>query len=165
MLSDVFVLIVHRNQVVRITDGHYLHPECYTCPDCGLNLRMRGHFWAGNVMYCEKHAKDRYQGPGSSLLAPCQWASVLASPSSQPLHICPTVDEECCFSVWNFSFDSFTYFGHCMGFDNRLMNFITFNHILQYCDIPSCFICKCMLFVDVCFEQLGYFVLHGLIFS
>uniref|UniRef100_A0A8C8DXV0 PDZ and LIM domain protein 2 n=1 Tax=Oryzias sinensis TaxID=183150 RepID=A0A8C8DXV0_9TELE len=60
------------NQVVRITDGHYLHPECYTCPDCGLNLRMRGHFWAGNVMYCEKHAKDRYQGPGSSLLAPCQ---------------------------------------------------------------------------------------------
>lgn len=57
---------VHSTQAVRITDDHYRHPECYTCTDCGLNLRMRGHFWAGDVMYCEKHAKERYQGPGSS---------------------------------------------------------------------------------------------------
>lgn len=53
-------------QAVRITDDRYRHPECYTCTDCGLNLRMRGHFWVGDVMYCEKHAKERYQGPGSS---------------------------------------------------------------------------------------------------
>ncbi|CAK6950208.1 PDZ and LIM domain protein 2 [Scomber scombrus] len=53
-------------QAVRITDDHFRHPECYTCTDCGLNLRMRGHFWVGDVMYCEKHAKQRYQGPGSS---------------------------------------------------------------------------------------------------
>ncbi|XP_028313450.1 PDZ and LIM domain protein 2 isoform X2 [Gouania willdenowi] len=53
-------------QAVRITDDHYRHPECYTCTDCGLNLRMRGHFWVGDVMYCEKHAKERYQGPGTS---------------------------------------------------------------------------------------------------
>ncbi|KAM7391528.1 hypothetical protein PAMP_022213 [Pampus punctatissimus] len=53
-------------QVVRITDDRFRHPECYTCTDCGLNLRMRGHFWVGDVMYCEKHAKQRYQGPGSS---------------------------------------------------------------------------------------------------
>ncbi|XP_029017429.1 PDZ and LIM domain protein 2 isoform X2 [Betta splendens] len=53
-------------QAVRITDERFRHPECYTCTDCGLNLRMRGHFWVGDVMYCEKHAKQRYQGPGSS---------------------------------------------------------------------------------------------------
>lgn len=53
-------------QAVRITDDRFRHPECYTCTDCGLNLSMRGHFWVGDVMYCEKHAKERYQGPASS---------------------------------------------------------------------------------------------------
>lgn len=53
-------------QAVRITDDRFRHPECYTCTDCGLNLRMRGHFWVDDVMYCEKHANQRYQGPGSS---------------------------------------------------------------------------------------------------
>lgn len=47
---------------VRITDNHFRHSECYTCTDCGLNLKMRGHFWVGDVMYCEKHAKERHQG-------------------------------------------------------------------------------------------------------
>ncbi|KAM9360243.1 PDZ and LIM domain protein 2 [Symphorus nematophorus] len=46
---------------VRITDDHYRHSECYTCADCGLNLKMRGHFWFRDVMYCEKHAKERHQ--------------------------------------------------------------------------------------------------------
>uniref|UniRef100_A0A3Q2ZV75 PDZ and LIM domain protein 2 n=1 Tax=Kryptolebias marmoratus TaxID=37003 RepID=A0A3Q2ZV75_KRYMA len=50
-------------EAVRIGDNRYRHPECYTCNDCGLNLKMRGHFWVGDVMYCEKHAKERYQGP------------------------------------------------------------------------------------------------------
>ncbi|KAM9823521.1 PDZ and LIM domain protein 2 [Syngnathus typhle] len=53
-------------QAVRIVDDRFRHPECYTCTDCGLNLRMRGHFWVGDVMYCEKHAKERYQGQASS---------------------------------------------------------------------------------------------------
>ncbi|XP_035236027.1 PDZ and LIM domain protein 2 [Anguilla anguilla] len=53
-------------QAVRITDERYRHPECYTCTDCGLNLKMRGHFWAGEEMFCEKHAQERYQGPGSA---------------------------------------------------------------------------------------------------
>ncbi|KAM9858936.1 PDZ and LIM domain protein 2 isoform 1-T2 [Aulostomus maculatus] len=53
-------------QAVRIGEDHFRHPECYTCTDCGLNLRMRGHFWAEDVMYCEKHANQRYQGPGCS---------------------------------------------------------------------------------------------------
>ncbi|XP_033926499.1 PDZ and LIM domain protein 2 isoform X2 [Melopsittacus undulatus] len=50
-------------QAVRIRDGRYRHPSCYACADCGLNLKMRGHFWAGDELYCEKHAKLRYQGP------------------------------------------------------------------------------------------------------
>ncbi|XP_020512719.1 PDZ and LIM domain protein 2 [Labrus bergylta] len=54
------------NLAVRITEDHYRHPECYTCSDCGLNLRMRGHFWFGDVMYCEKHANQRHQSQGSS---------------------------------------------------------------------------------------------------
>ncbi|KAJ8285872.1 hypothetical protein GJAV_G00031940 [Gymnothorax javanicus] len=53
-------------QAVRIADERYRHQECYTCTDCGLKLMMRGHFWVGDEMYCEKHAKERYQGPGST---------------------------------------------------------------------------------------------------
>nr|XP_056716605.1 PDZ and LIM domain protein 2 [Euleptes europaea] len=52
------------NQAVRIQENRYRHPSCYTCTDCGLNLKMRGHFWVGEEMYCEKHARLRYQGPG-----------------------------------------------------------------------------------------------------
>lgn len=64
------------SQAVRISDDRFRHPECYTCTDCGLNLSMRGHFWIGDVMYCEKHAKERYQGPGSSpqaTVSPHHW--------------------------------------------------------------------------------------------
>ncbi|XP_056141886.1 PDZ and LIM domain protein 2 [Lampris incognitus] len=53
-------------QAVRIMDDRFRHPECYTCTDCGLNLKMRGHFWAGEEMFCEKHARERYQGPSTS---------------------------------------------------------------------------------------------------
>ncbi|KAL0979421.1 hypothetical protein UPYG_G00184850 [Umbra pygmaea] len=51
-------------QAVRIMDDRFRHPECYTCatPDCGLNLKMRGHFWVGEKMFCEKHARENYQG-------------------------------------------------------------------------------------------------------
>ncbi|XP_074020364.1 PDZ and LIM domain protein 2 [Numenius arquata] len=52
-------------QAVRIQEGRYRHPSCYACADCGLNLKMRGHFWVGDELYCEKHARLRYQGgPG-----------------------------------------------------------------------------------------------------
>lgn len=53
------------NQAVRIQEGRYRHPGCYTCADCGLNLKMRGHFWVGNELYCEKHARQRYSMPGT----------------------------------------------------------------------------------------------------
>lgn len=54
-----------RNQAVRIQEGRYRHPGCYTCADCGLNLKMRGHFWVGDELYCEKHARQRYSMPGA----------------------------------------------------------------------------------------------------
>ncbi|XP_077008879.1 PDZ and LIM domain protein 2 isoform X2 [Tamandua tetradactyla] len=53
------------NQAVRIQDGRYRHPGCYTCADCGLNLKMRGHFWVGDELYCEKHARQRYCPPSA----------------------------------------------------------------------------------------------------
>ncbi|XP_051525341.1 PDZ and LIM domain protein 2-like isoform X1 [Myxocyprinus asiaticus] len=52
-------------QAVRIIDDRFRHPECYTCTECGLNLKMRGHFWVEDEMFCEKHARERYQGPSS----------------------------------------------------------------------------------------------------
>ncbi|KAJ8378058.1 hypothetical protein AAFF_G00248530 [Aldrovandia affinis] len=57
-------------QAVRIVDDRFRHPACYTCTECGLNLKMRGHFWVGEQMFCEKHARERYQGPGSEPHAP-----------------------------------------------------------------------------------------------
>lgn len=51
------------NQAVRIQEGRYRHPGCYTCADCSLNLKMRGHFWVGDELYCEKHARQRYSAP------------------------------------------------------------------------------------------------------
>uniref|UniRef100_K7GJ94 PDZ and LIM domain protein 2 n=1 Tax=Pelodiscus sinensis TaxID=13735 RepID=K7GJ94_PELSI len=40
------------------------HSSCYVCTDCGLNLRLGGHFWVGEELFCEKHARQRYQGLG-----------------------------------------------------------------------------------------------------
>ncbi|KAM6106806.1 LOW QUALITY PROTEIN: PDZ and LIM domain protein 2 [Pterocles gutturalis] len=57
-------------QAVRIQDGRYRHPSCYACADCGLNLKMRGHFWGGDELYCEKHARLRYQGPPAGTTTP-----------------------------------------------------------------------------------------------
>ncbi|NXS12517.1 PDLI2 protein, partial [Neodrepanis coruscans] len=62
------------SQAVRIQDARYRHPSCYACADCGLNLKMRGHFWVGDELFCEKHARLRYQsppgGPGPSPVFP-----------------------------------------------------------------------------------------------
>ncbi|OWK50786.1 PDZ and LIM domain protein 2 [Lonchura striata] len=57
-------------QAVRIQDGRYRHPSCYTCADCGLSLKMRGHFWVGDELFCEKHARLRYQGPPGTAVSP-----------------------------------------------------------------------------------------------
>nr|XP_033806211.1 PDZ and LIM domain protein 2 [Geotrypetes seraphini]XP_033806212.1 PDZ and LIM domain protein 2 [Geotrypetes seraphini]XP_033806215.1 PDZ and LIM domain protein 2 [Geotrypetes seraphini]XP_033806216.1 PDZ and LIM domain protein 2 [Geotrypetes seraphini]XP_033806217.1 PDZ and LIM domain protein 2 [Geotrypetes seraphini]XP_033806218.1 PDZ and LIM domain protein 2 [Geotrypetes seraphini]XP_033806219.1 PDZ and LIM domain protein 2 [Geotrypetes seraphini]XP_033806220.1 PDZ and LIM domain prote len=55
------------NQAVKIQENHYRHSACYVCSDCGLNLKMRGHFWVGDTMYCEKHARARYRGPEATV--------------------------------------------------------------------------------------------------
>ncbi|NXE30629.1 PDLI1 protein, partial [Ardeotis kori] len=57
-------------QAVRIQDGRYRHASCYACADCGLNLKMRGHFWVGDELYCEKHARLRYQGTPAPHVSP-----------------------------------------------------------------------------------------------
>uniref|UniRef100_K7GJ90 PDZ and LIM domain protein 2 n=1 Tax=Pelodiscus sinensis TaxID=13735 RepID=K7GJ90_PELSI len=45
------------------------HSSCYVCTDCGLNLRLGGHFWVGEELFCEKHARQRYQGLGKGAAA------------------------------------------------------------------------------------------------
>ena len=62
--------VTPRTQAVRIRDGRYRHPSCYACADCGLSLKMRGHFWVGDELYCEKHARLRYQGTPGGPAAP-----------------------------------------------------------------------------------------------
>ncbi|KAG7281306.1 hypothetical protein CRUP_030989, partial [Coryphaenoides rupestris] len=64
-------------QVVRIGDDRFRHHECYTCTECGLNLRMRGHFWAGEEMFCEKHARERHhlQPPALPSSSKAPWSS------------------------------------------------------------------------------------------
>ncbi|KAF1623921.1 PDZ and LIM domain protein 2, partial [Eudyptes chrysolophus] len=57
-------------QAVRIQDGRYRHPSCYACADCGLNLKMRGHFWVGDELYCEKHSRLRYRAARGGAAAP-----------------------------------------------------------------------------------------------
>ncbi|XP_051897220.1 PDZ and LIM domain protein 2 isoform X2 [Pristis pectinata] len=54
-------------EAVKIRDGCYRHHECYACTDCGLNLGMRGHFWFRDKMFCEKHARERYQAAEGNL--------------------------------------------------------------------------------------------------
>ncbi|XP_053306277.1 PDZ and LIM domain protein 1 isoform X1 [Spea bombifrons] len=39
------------------------HPECYVCTDCGMNLKQKGHFFVEDIMYCEKHARERVTPP------------------------------------------------------------------------------------------------------
>lgn len=67
--ADRVYAVSRRTQAVRIQESRYRHPACYVCADCGLNLKMRGHFWVGEELYCEKHARQRYQGPGEGAAA------------------------------------------------------------------------------------------------
>ncbi|KAH0624380.1 hypothetical protein JD844_031785 [Phrynosoma platyrhinos] len=47
---------------VRVREKH-LHPECYVCSDCGMNLKQKGHFFVEDCIYCEKHARERVTPP------------------------------------------------------------------------------------------------------
>uniref|UniRef100_A0AAZ3PBB7 PDZ and LIM domain 1 (elfin) n=1 Tax=Oncorhynchus tshawytscha TaxID=74940 RepID=A0AAZ3PBB7_ONCTS len=48
--------------VVKLRDK-FRHPECYTCSDCDLNLKQKGHFFVEDQIYCEKHARERVTPP------------------------------------------------------------------------------------------------------
>ncbi|PWS22701.1 hypothetical protein DKP78_16990, partial [Enterococcus faecium] len=36
---------------------------CYTCSDCDVNLKQKGHFFVEDKIYCEKHARERVTPP------------------------------------------------------------------------------------------------------
>uniref|UniRef100_A0A3Q3W922 Uncharacterized protein n=1 Tax=Mola mola TaxID=94237 RepID=A0A3Q3W922_MOLML len=44
--------------MVKLRDK-FRHPECYTCTDCNINLKQKGHFFVEEQIYCEKHARER----------------------------------------------------------------------------------------------------------
>ncbi|XP_031729920.1 PDZ and LIM domain protein 4 [Anarrhichthys ocellatus] len=48
--------------IVKARDKLY-HPECFTCDDCGVNLKQRGYFFIEDNLYCETHAMARVQPP------------------------------------------------------------------------------------------------------
>jgi len=48
--------------VVKLRDK-FRHPECYTCSDCDINLKQKGHFFVEDQIYCEKHARERMTPP------------------------------------------------------------------------------------------------------
>ncbi|XP_048419686.1 PDZ and LIM domain protein 1 isoform X1 [Stegostoma tigrinum] len=48
--------------IVKVRDK-FRHPECYTCTDCGTNLKQKGHFFVGDMIYCEQHARERTTAP------------------------------------------------------------------------------------------------------
>ncbi|XP_051897458.1 PDZ and LIM domain protein 1 isoform X3 [Pristis pectinata] len=48
--------------IVKVRD-RFRHPECYVCSDCGTNLKQKGHFFVGDAIYCEQHAKERATPP------------------------------------------------------------------------------------------------------
>lgn len=41
----------------------FRHPECYTCTDCDVNLKQKGHFFVEDKIYCETHARERVTPP------------------------------------------------------------------------------------------------------
>ncbi|XP_023825848.1 PDZ and LIM domain protein 1 [Salvelinus sp. IW2-2015] len=48
--------------VVKLRDK-FRHPECYTCSNCDVNLKQKGHFFVEDQIYCEKHARERVTPP------------------------------------------------------------------------------------------------------
>ncbi|KAM6916043.1 PDZ and LIM domain protein 1 isoform 2-T2 [Xenentodon cancila] len=48
--------------LVKLRDK-FRHPDCYTCMDCDVNLKQKGHFFVEDQIYCEKHARERVTPP------------------------------------------------------------------------------------------------------
>lgn len=58
----IFLYLCYRGMVVKLRDK-FRHPECYTCTDCDVNLKQKGHFFVEDQIYCEKHARERVTPP------------------------------------------------------------------------------------------------------
>lgn len=43
--------------------GHPVHPDCFRCKVCKMNLAQKGYFWINETMFCETHAKQVAQPP------------------------------------------------------------------------------------------------------
>lgn len=48
--------------MVKVRDK-FRHAECYTCSDCNVNLKQKGHFFVEDQIYCETHARERATPP------------------------------------------------------------------------------------------------------
>ncbi|XP_030012132.1 PDZ and LIM domain protein 1 isoform X2 [Sphaeramia orbicularis] len=48
--------------MVKVRDK-FRHAECYTCSDCDVNLKQKGHFFVEDQIYCETHARERATPP------------------------------------------------------------------------------------------------------
>uniref|UniRef100_UPI00398E96A6 PDZ and LIM domain protein 1 isoform X2 n=1 Tax=Pristiophorus japonicus TaxID=55135 RepID=UPI00398E96A6 len=48
--------------IVKVRD-QFRHPECYVCTKCGTNLKQKGHFFVGDAIYCEQHARELTSPP------------------------------------------------------------------------------------------------------
>ncbi|XP_061914681.1 PDZ and LIM domain protein 1 [Entelurus aequoreus] len=49
-------------KLVKLRDK-FRHPDCFTCTDCDINLKQKGHFFVEEQIYCEKHARERMTPP------------------------------------------------------------------------------------------------------
>ena len=57
-LSGVFVKI----------HGQPVHPDCFRCKVCKMNLAQKGYFWINETMFCETHAKQAAQPPAPGMV-------------------------------------------------------------------------------------------------
>ncbi|XP_053714177.1 PDZ and LIM domain protein 3-like [Synchiropus splendidus] len=48
--------------VVKARDK-FLHPGCFVCSDCDVNLKQKGYFFVEGQLYCEAHARARTRPP------------------------------------------------------------------------------------------------------
>jgi len=48
--------------------GQPIHPDCFRCKVCKMNLAQKGYFWINETMFCETHAKEVAQPPASGMV-------------------------------------------------------------------------------------------------
>jgi len=48
--------------------GQPVHPDCFRCKVCKMNLKQKGYFWINNEMFCETHAKQVAQPPAAGMV-------------------------------------------------------------------------------------------------